>query len=223
MTFQQWQQPSTTAKSRIGRKVKPAAGKPAPRFDFLWTENLARALKTQLDLYWSVLLSSDSYAKSADGIVTVFAKEIYPYFRGEIKLSRLLVEYTRRSPEKAFLLACPSVQKLLKDENVDLNKNTSKTQRASKQFYKRARQKRKMRGGICKNFSIFSYFILLMNFLGSLKANPSTPYKPILPVRSSSSDEIQTTSSQNDADVVVIEQGTSNATTSNGDVIAGNF
>ncbi|KAK6034494.1 hypothetical protein COOONC_27998, partial [Cooperia oncophora] len=99
-----------------------AAGKPPPRFDFLWTENLARALRSQMDLYWSVLLSSDTYAKAADGIVTIFSKEILPYFKGEIKLSRLLVEYTRRNPDKAFILACPSVQKLMKDEGVDLNK-----------------------------------------------------------------------------------------------------
>ncbi|ETN80347.1 hypothetical protein NECAME_09241, partial [Necator americanus] len=98
-----------------------AAGKPVPRYEFLWTENLAKALRTQLDLYWSVILGSDSFAHATEGIVTIFAKEIYPLFRGEIKLSRLIVEYTRRSPEKAFLLASPSIQRLLKDDGVDLN------------------------------------------------------------------------------------------------------
>ncbi|KAK6027428.1 hypothetical protein OSTOST_06540, partial [Ostertagia ostertagi] len=100
-----------------------AAGKPQPRFDFLWTENLARALRSQMDLYWSVLLSSDTYAKASEGIYTIFSKEILPYFKGEIKLSRLLVEYTRRNPDKAFILASPNAQKLMKDEGVDLNKS----------------------------------------------------------------------------------------------------
>ncbi|VDM56174.1 unnamed protein product [Angiostrongylus costaricensis] len=166
--------------------VASATGKPAPRFDFLWTENLANALKAQLDLYWSVLLGSDSYAKLADSIFTVFAKEIFPYFRNEIKLSRLLIEYTRRNPEKAFILACPSAQKLLKDDNVDLSSITVLAKK-----------------GKPVNDSV------------AAKTNPTTPYKPILPVRSSSSDEIQTTSSQDDPDVVVIEPSTSNATTSN--------
>ncbi|XGW18067.1 hypothetical protein V3C99_002569 [Haemonchus contortus] len=105
-------------------EVAAAAGKPPPRFDFLWTENLARALRSQMELYWSVLLSSDTYAKASEGIVTIFSKEVLPYFKGEIKLSRLLVEYTRRSPDKAFILACPNVQKLLKDDGVDLNNIT---------------------------------------------------------------------------------------------------
>uniref|UniRef100_A0A158P9Z4 HUN domain-containing protein n=1 Tax=Angiostrongylus cantonensis TaxID=6313 RepID=A0A158P9Z4_ANGCA len=178
--------------------VASATGKPAPRFDFLWTENLANALKVQIDLYWSVLLGSDSYAKLADNIFTVFAKEIFPYFRNEIKLSRLLIEYTRRNPEKAFILACPSAQKLLKDDNIDLSSSNFSIAVLAKK-------------GKPVNDSV------------AAKTNPTTPYKPILPVRSSSFDEIQTTSSQDDPDVVVIEPSTSNATTSNDGAATGNF
>ncbi|KAK6015829.1 hypothetical protein OSTOST_18698 [Ostertagia ostertagi] len=52
------------------------------------------------------------------------------------------------------------------------------------------------------------------------KVNSSRPYKPILPVRSSSSDEIQTAPTQDDRDVVAVEPSTSNASTSNGDAAA---
>ncbi|VDL77204.1 unnamed protein product [Nippostrongylus brasiliensis] len=119
--------------SKVAHKKKceaaAAAGKPPPRFDFLWTENLSRSLRNQLELYWSVLLTPETHSKAVEGIVTIFAKEIYPYFKGEIKLSRLFVEYARRSPDKAFILATPSVQRLLKDDGVDLNNVTVVTRK----------------------------------------------------------------------------------------------
>ncbi|EYB81461.1 hypothetical protein Y032_0383g381 [Ancylostoma ceylanicum] len=168
-----------------------AAGKPAPKYEFLWTENLSRALRNQLDLYWSVILASDSYTHATEGIVTIFAKEIYPLFRGEIKLSRLLVEYTRRSPERAFLLASPSIQRLLKDDGVDLNNITIVTKKDKTETDSTA-----------------------------TKVKSSRSFSTILPVRSSS-DDVQSSTSQDDADVVAVEPSTSCASSSNGDIAAG--
>ncbi|RCN41903.1 hypothetical protein ANCCAN_12117 [Ancylostoma caninum] len=167
-----------------------AAGKPSPKYEFLWTENLARALRNQLDLYWSVILASDSYTHATEGIVTIIAKEIYPLFRGEIKLSRLLVEYVRRSPERAFLLGSPSIQRLLKDDGVDLNNITVITKKEKTDTDSAA-----------------------------TKVKSSRSFSTILPVRSSS-DDVQSSTPQDDADVVAVEPSTSCASSSNGDIVA---
>ncbi|KHJ95300.1 ectropic viral integration site 2A protein, partial [Oesophagostomum dentatum] len=167
-----------------------AAGKPAPKYEFLWTENLAKALRTQLDLYWSIILGSDSFAHAADGILTIIVKEVFPLFHGEIKLSRLLVEYTRRSPERAFLLASSNIQRLLKDDGIDLN-----------------------------NINVVTKKEKTDTDADSSKVKSSRSFTTILPVKSSS-DDIQSSTSHKDADVVVVEPSTSSASTSNGDAAA---
>ncbi|EPB72168.1 hypothetical protein ANCCEY_08731 [Ancylostoma ceylanicum] len=115
----------------------------------------ARALRNQLDLYWSVILASDSYTHATEGIVTIFAKEIYPLFRGEIKLSITIVT---------------------KKDKTETDSTAT-------------------------------------------KVKSSRSFSTILPVRSSS-DDVQSSTSQDDADVVAVEPSTSCASSSNGDIAA---